>query len=55
MKKPFKFTEMDEHVKCFTPGCNRPIKKNVVVRKDDGPIICYGCSEIIKKRKRSKR
>lgn len=45
MKKPYHFTDRDNSVRCI--DCDRPLKKNVLERKDaqggTRPIRCYLC------------
>lgn len=41
MTKPFRYTELSDRV-CKTLGCERRIKKNVLVKKPDADR-CYKC------------
>lgn len=38
-KKPFHFTDRDPNVKCRT--CGRPIKRNLIFRKQSKPELCF--------------
>ncbi len=53
MKKPYSYREMSDQF-CATPGCDRLIKKSVVVRfgylKN---LLCYGCFKRQKKTNQS--
>ena len=39
MKKPFHFTERTPDVRCLQ--CGRPLKNNLVARKEFKPTLCY--------------
>jgi len=42
-KKLYSFTEMSE-TRCGNPDCRKPLKKNVVERKQQGSfLLCWAC------------
>jgi hypothetical protein len=41
VKKPYKYTERTEDVRCVR--CDRPLKRSVVERKANRPRLCYAC------------
>ena len=51
-KKPYNFRAINKKVLC--EDCGRPLKRNVLDRKEKNPRFCYKCSRV-RAKKHSKR
>jgi formylmethanofuran dehydrogenase subunit E len=47
MRKPYKFGQLSNDVRCAK--CGRPIKLNVISRKEEAPSLCFKCFKKINK------